>query len=186
METLASSIGLPPFSLPVLKLEVLVRKPSLNFHHSQLPFLQECWYLSPLSRCLKAAPYISMTRQRKPEEGGRCHIAKDTTQHFPQSKFLQLKTLSLVFFPFYSDYYCWKVSLPFRRWYLEWVSPWESRCILWLQLRTLPITSVSEMPVSSEVTQRGYLEMHTTLALFFEIPLNWEGSLIFPYFSSLS
>lgn len=42
------------------------------------------------------------------------------------------------------------------------------------------------MPVSSEVTQRGYLEMHTTLALFFEIPLNWEGSLIFPYFSSLS
>lgn len=28
---------------------------------------------------------------------------------------LQLKTLSLVFFPFYSDYYCWKVSLPFRR-----------------------------------------------------------------------
>ena len=32
-------VGLPPFSLPVLKLEVLVRKPSLNCHHSQLPFL---------------------------------------------------------------------------------------------------------------------------------------------------
>ena len=58
-------IGLPPFSLPVLKLEVLVRKPSLNFHHSRLPFLQECWYLSPLSHCLKAAPYISMTKETR-------------------------------------------------------------------------------------------------------------------------
>lgn len=33
------AVGLPPFSLPVLTLEVLVRKPSLNCHHSQLPFL---------------------------------------------------------------------------------------------------------------------------------------------------
>lgn len=119
----------PHSSVPVLKIEMSLRKLFLNFHHFQLPF--PFWMLdtSSPSTDLKADHYKYDQTKEATGKGDTGDVSRAPSQCFSPSQFLEV--WSLRFFAWFS--FSFTLSIIKSVYYVE-GDKLEVPCILWLQI----------------------------------------------------